>query len=391
MMPKTILVFNGGGLSPALNSLLYGVIKEAQSRQWKIWGGLMGWASLLEDGVLIDLTNFDIEKIKDAGGTFLRSSRTNPLKVPNGLGQIKEKIKKHNIQAMAVIGGDDTLGTAYLLYDQLDIPIVGIPKTIDNDLSETYWTPGFPSAAFNFADFVRRVKIHAAYTLSRIFIVEAPGFKSGWLTACGAYGLADVILPPEKMVSSQRVVERVAESYFKNGNYAVVAISQYARFDKPIIGMADDQNDQYHDQTGRNYFIGLSFTDFLKSELRLDVRSLHPGNYIESADPIKIDRDYANLLGQKAVSVLEEGKTGLAVCLKRPDKIKLDLQIETCSLEDMVGRGRYHFLPEIKFDFENFQVKPEFFNYMEPILGKNPASIKDTYLELQKEINELIK
>jgi len=384
MAEKTILVFTGGGLCPALNSILLGVISKAQTNKFKILGGLHGWASLLENGKIIDLTNFNVEKIKDIGGTFLRSSRTNPLKVPNGLDQIKESIKNNNIDAIVAIGGDDTLGTAHILSNQLGIPIVGIPKTIDNDLSQTYWTPGFPSAAHYFADFVRGIKEHAAYTLSRIFVIEAPGFKSGWLAASGAYGMADLILPPEEIINCRHVVEKLEEAYLKNGNYAVVVISQYAKFDIPIVGRSDEQSDQY--DTARNIFIGLSFTDFLKNELKMDVRSLHPGNYLESVKPIEVDKKLSILLGEKAIEEITKGTAGVAICLKRDNGDSTNIEVTTCTLESMAGKGNYNFLQPEMFDFENFKVTQKFFDYLEPALGKNPTLEKNEYLELQKEI-----
>lgn len=384
MAEKTILVFTGGGLCPALNSILSGVISRGQSSGFKILGGLHGWASLLENGKVIDLTNFNVEKIKNIGGTFLRSSRTNPLKVPNGQEQIKDAIKKYGIDAIIAIGGDDTLGTAHILSSQLEIPIIGIPKTIDNDLSETYWTPGYPSAAHYFADFVRSIKEHAAYTLSRVFVIEAPGFKSGWLAASGAYGMADIILPPEEIINCRHVIEKLEEAYLKNGNYAVVVISQYARFDIPIVGRSDEQSDQY--DTARNIFIGLSFTDFLKSELKMDIRSLHPGNYLESVRPIEIDKKLSILLGEKAVDEITKGTTGMAICLKRADWNNSNIEVTTCSLEAMAGKGNYNFLQPDMFDFENFKVTQKFFDYLEPALGKNPALENNEYLELQKEI-----
>ncbi|MBI5732305.1 MAG: 6-phosphofructokinase [Candidatus Magasanikbacteria bacterium] len=382
-MAKTLLVLTGGGLSPACNSLLFGVINEAQKNNWKILGGLFGWRSLLEEGQNIDLSDFDATLIRNKGGTFLRSSRINPFKIANGVEQIKQNFKKQGVDALVVIGGDDTLGAAHLLSKNEDIQIIGLPKTIDNDLSETYWTPGYPSAAWYFADFVKKIKMHAAYALSRIFIVEVPGFKSGWLAASGAYGLANVILTPEKPINCRWALETIAETYLKNGGYAVVVVSQYAKFDEPIIGLADEQDDQYNND--RRFFIGLSFTDFLKKELKLDVRSLHPGNFLEAVDPIEIDKKLSEEMGAKAVQLIVEGRNSLAVSLKRPDYAKNDIEVSFCTLEKMAGCGQFHFLSEKMFDFENFTVTDKFFDYLEPVFGPRPK-LNEPYLELQKRI-----
>jgi len=382
MKKKRILIFTGGGLSPALNSLLYGVIKSAQEKNLEIMGGLFGWACLLNNNKIIDLTDFQAETIKNIGGTFLRSSRTNPFKVADGIKQIKTNLVKNKIDAIVAIGGDDTLGTAYLLGKEEGIPIIGVPKTIDNDLSETYWTPGFPSAASYLADYTWRIKNHAAYALSRIFIIESPGYKSGWLAAAGGLGGADVTLPPEKIINCQNVLEKIQKSYEKNGNYATVIISQYAKFDEPIAGIDDNQNDQYN--ADRKTFIGLSFTEYLKKKLKKDVRSLHPANYLEAVDPTELDRDFSEKMGREAIELLAREKYNSAVCLNRPDWTKKEIEVCRRPLENMVGRGKYRFLDEEMFDFENFIAKEKLKQYLDPIFGIERST--DEYDRLQKRI-----
>ena len=185
MTKKTILVFNGGGLAPALNPTLYGVITKAKKQGFKILGGMYGWASLLDNGRIVDLTKLNIEPIKNIGGTFLRSSRTNPFNVKDGVTQLKDKIKEHKIDYLVAIGGNDTMGAAERLFREENLPIIGIPKTIDNDLPETYFTPGFPSAAFYFSSYVKEIREDAAYALSRIYIIEAKCISTA--NVCGLW------------------------------------------------------------------------------------------------------------------------------------------------------------------------------------------------------------
>src|SRR3989338_5779867 len=180
MNKKTVLIFTGGGLAPALNPTLYGAITRARKEGFRILGGLYGWACLGANGKTIDLTKIDLEIIKKNGGTFLRSSPTHPFNSKNGLAELKKRIKKLKIDYIIAIGGDDTLGAAYKLHQQSIIPIDGAPKIIDNDLPETYWSPGFPSAAYYFSQFVKEIREDAAYALSRFFIVEALTAKAGW-------------------------------------------------------------------------------------------------------------------------------------------------------------------------------------------------------------------
>ncbi|MCX6778711.1 MAG: hypothetical protein NTU97_00560, partial [Candidatus Magasanikbacteria bacterium] len=132
----------------------------------------------------------------------------------------------------------------------------------------------------------------------------------------------------------------------------------------------------------------LSFTDFLKKELKIDIRSLHPGNYLEAVDPIPLDRDLSVALGKKAVDLVEAEQFNLAVCVKRDDWTKTEVQVGTATLENMVGKGRYKFLEEDMFDFEKFQVKQKFLDYLAPVFPNYPDNQVKEYLALQEKITK---
>src|SRR3989338_694497 len=162
----TILTFTGGGIAPALNPTLYGIVTEAKKRGIRVLGGIRGWASLLEGGQIVDLTDIDPAPLSNQGGTLLRSSRTNPFKREGNREQIEKTLRAQGIDAIIAIGGDDTLGAAHRVHKEWNFPIVGIPKTVDNDLDGTYWTPGFPSAAQFTAQQTYDIKTHGAYARS---------------------------------------------------------------------------------------------------------------------------------------------------------------------------------------------------------------------------------
>lgn len=392
-----ILVFTGGGLSPALNSLLYGVIIAAQKNEWQIWGGAHGWRSLLEDNLLIDLTDFDAEKIKNQTGNLLRSSRVNPFKVGGGVAQIKKKIQEQNFDAVVAIGGDDTLGAAQKLAQEEGLPIVGLPKTIDNDLSGTYWTPGYPSAAATFADYLKKIKMHAAYNLSRIFVVEALGYDAGWLAAAGIYGLADVIVPAERETDWPKFLELTKKRYRANGNYALVVVAQHARFstksglrphpsELPLIeGLTDNQADQFGAK--RTFFVCTALADAVKKELNIETRALYPGNYLEAADILPLEYRLSVEMGQKAVDLIKDKKIGFAAVLVRPDPKSLDIAVTECDLAKMTGENNYRRLPDEFFNFEELTVTQKYLDYMEPALGQMPA--QTIYEELQKQFAQI--
>jgi len=279
---KSIIVFTGGGLAPALNATLYGVISRAKAEKMKVLGGMNGWASMIGKSKIVDLTRININPIKYRGGTFLRSSRTNPLADKNGIKKVKATLKKYNIDYIVAIGGDDTLGAADNLFKKENISIVGIPKTIDNDLAGTYFTPGFPSAASKLIEIVKNLKRDASYALNRIFVVESLGHKAGWLASSSYYGGADVMIPPEKKNSLDKTLKIIKECYEKNKKSAVVVIGKEAKFDKKIAGLEDYQKDPQYKQE-RQLFISLALYQFIretlyKAEIRLkSMRILHTG------------------------------------------------------------------------------------------------------------------
>ncbi|MFH1598223.1 MAG: 6-phosphofructokinase [Patescibacteria group bacterium] len=383
MKKETILVFTGGGLAPALNPTLYGVIKEARKFGYRILGGMYGWASLSKNGRIIDLTKLNVESIKKRGGTFLRSSRTNLYKVEGGLEQLKGKLKEQKIDHLIAIGGDDTLGAARKLYKNEKINIVGIPKTIDNDLSGTYWSPGFPSAAHYTAQYTKEVREDAAYSLSRIFIIEVLGRKSGWITASAYYGGSDVIIvPPERKVDIKNFLDKLVKRYAKNGNFAVVVISEEADFGKSVRGVWQDQKDSFGIR--RKSLTGVALRDIISSQTGIDTKVLIPGNYIQAGEPIKIDRDVAVKLGQRAVNLVNQKKFGRMSCVVKKGKA---IEVDDIDLAKVVGKNNLKVLDDSYFDFKNFRPKQKLLDYFEPILGKYQTPDPE-YYKLIAKINQ---
>ena len=387
MKKETILVFTGGGLAPALNPTLYGVIKEAKKYGYRILGGMYGWSCLTKNGKVIDLTNFNPDPLKFVGGTFLRSSRTNIMGLEDGVEVAKEKLKEYKVDHIVAIGGDDTLGAANRLFQEEKVNIVGLPKTVDNDLQATYWTPGFPTAAHATAQFCREIKIDAAYALSRIFIVEVLGRSSGWLAASGAYGYADLIVPPEKEVKLDDVLKYLAASYERNGNYATMVISEEANFGHAIKGIEQDQKDTF--KVKRKSFVALSLKQKIKENLGIDCKPLFPGNFVQTGKPLKIDADYAARLGKRAIDLIKKGKFGYMAAIDRPSYNSLKLQVKDVSLKVAVGQERL--LDDSFFDFKKFQVKKKFYDYMEPILGKFKPEQQDKYVKMISKLNKHVK
>lgn len=380
---KNILVFTGGGLSPSLNPTIYGVTKAAQERGWSVVGGLYGWNSLLRNGRQISLDKLDLEPLRDVGGTILRSSRTNPLAVEDGVTQVKEKIKELGVDAVIAIGGNDTLGAAAKLA-QAGVPIVGIPKTIDNDLAGTYYTPGFPSAAHYLANLVKEIKQDAAYALSRIFVIESLGMKAGWLAAAGVFGGADVIITPERKTNLKKTLSLLNERYIKNGNYAVVVVAQEAHFDEKLSGLKHNEIGEQYGHSRQN-FICLDLKERISEELNIPTKAIYPGNFLETGKPTPLDRDMSILLGKEAVNLVDKNIFGKMVAIERKDAKSLKLEVAVTELHNPDDKGNYKPFPDNFFDFESMLPSQEFMDYMAPLIDDTPRA-EDDYSRLLKTI-----
>lgn len=381
MKNKTILVFTGGGITSALNPTLYGILKEAKKYNIKVLGGLYGWRSILNNGKIIDISNINPETIKSRGGSFLRSSRINPLSEKNNIDEIKLNIKEKNIDAIIAIGGNDTLGAANKLFKEEKINIVGIPKTIDNDLSGTYCTPGFPSAAYYFSEFVKELKYDAAYSLSRIFIIESMGQDAGWLTASASYGGADIIIPPEKKVNFKKVVKVLMDKYEKNGNYAVLVVGEKAQFDKDIKSFDYTQNDDY--KVKRKNYISISLQEEIKKEMgNVTVKAIYPGNYVQTGPSSKIDFDISVKLGKEAIKLIRQKDFGkMATIVRKKDKLEV-------SNIELSKTTKYKGLENKYFNWNTFEVTKEYLDYMKPILGKYKDFRSEPYYKILKKVNK---
>ena len=212
-------VLTGGGDCPGLNAVIRAVVRKGSFHYDDAFVGFMeGWRGLLEDKT----TQLDLETvggILPRGGTILRTSRTNPAKRPDGLQRCAENLKAHACDALIAIGGDDTLSVAKKLFDN-GVKVVGVPKTIDNDLSGTDFTFGFDTAVNVATEAIDRVHT-TAEAHNRVIVVEVMGRDSGWIaTYSGIAGGADVILIPEVPFDIDEVAELIRQRHSR-GRYSV--------------------------------------------------------------------------------------------------------------------------------------------------------------------------
>ena len=203
-------MLTGGGDCPGLNAVIRAVVRKGTFHyEDEFLGFVEGWRGLLEDKTM-DLGLSSVGGILPRGGTILRTSRTNPAKTPDGLKRCVDNLKKHGCEALIAIGGDDTLSVAQKLF-ALDVKVVGVPKTIDNDLSGTDFTFGFDTAVNIATEAIDRVHT-TAEAHNRVIVVEVMGRDSGWIaTYSGIAGGADVILIPEVPFDIEQVAELIRQ------------------------------------------------------------------------------------------------------------------------------------------------------------------------------------
>lgn len=378
---KTVLVFTGGGLAPALNATLYGVVTEARKHDWRVLGGMFGWACLDLGGRVVDLTRMDIEPLKSVGGTVLRSSRTDPAAIPGGISTLKQRLRTFGVDYLVPIGGNDTLGAAAKLA-QAGIPIVGVPKTVDNDIPGTHWSPGFPSAAYYMARYCKEIRQDAAYALSRVYVVEIQGQSAGWLVASASLGGADVILPPEQELDPALVLGLIEKRYRGNGAFATVAVAQYANLGPRVTGTPDDQRDGYG--ANRREFIGLALRREIKRALGIDAKFVAPGNYAQTGPPVAIDRKLATILGRHAISLLARGHVGYMASIAHREGRFVVTHIP---LSD-VNWSELKVLDSYYFDFQNLTVTSKYTTYLTSILGSFRDATDTAYTSLVRTLNK---
>ena len=219
-------VLTGGGDCPGLNAVIRAIVRRGNQLGHEFFGYRYGWAGVLAgDGA--ELTAEATRGILHRGGTILGTSRTNPYKEENGLERVQASLAKHNLDGLIPIGGEDTLGVAGRLSED-GIDVVGVPKTIDNDLAGTDFTFGFQTAVQIATDAIDRLHT-TAESHNRVIVVEVMGRTAGWI-ACysGMAGGADVILVPERPFDIEEVCERVRHRHESGHSFSIVVVAEGA-------------------------------------------------------------------------------------------------------------------------------------------------------------------
>jgi 6-phosphofructokinase 1 len=320
-------VLTGGGDCPGLNAVIRAVARRSWSRGDEVVGVREGWRGMVEQ-LFQPLGPREVSGILPRGGTIIGTTRTNPYNVDGGVEGVKRSFAE--LDALVAIGGEDTLGVASRLYDELGAPVVGVPKTIDNDLSGTDFTFGFDTAVAICTEAIDRLHT-TAESHNRVMVVEVMGRHAGWIAVhSGIAGGADVILIPERPVDLDEVTRELQRRHSSGKNFSIVVVSEGCE-----LPGAEDQGEV--DQFGHKLLAKRGVGDRLGAEIEdrtgFETRVTVLGHVQRGGSPTAYDRILATRFGLKAADLVAAGEFGQMASLRGSDVVSVSLREATAELK----------------------------------------------------------
>ncbi|MEE4424037.1 MULTISPECIES: 6-phosphofructokinase [Streptomyces] len=323
-------VLTGGGDCPGLNAVIRAIVRKGtQEYGYDFLGFRDGWRGPLEN----DTVPLDIPAVRGTlprGGTILGSSRTNPLKAEDGVRRIKETLAKQEVEALIAIGGEDTLGVATRLSGEFGVPCVGVPKTIDNDLSATDYTFGFDTAVGVATEAIDRLHTTAESHM-RVLVVEVMGRHAGWIALhSGLAGGANVILIPEQRFDVDQVCGWI-QSRFKVRYAPIVVVAEGAMPKDGQMVLKDDSKDSFGHV--RLSGVGEWLAKEIESRTGKEARTTVLGHTQRGGTPSAFDRWLATRFGLHAIEAVHDGDFGTMVALRGTDIVRVPISEATAKLK----------------------------------------------------------
>ena len=304
-------VLTGGGDAPGLNAAIRAVARRSFQLGHQLSGVKNGWAGCLEEGLIEELTPADVRGILPLGGTILGTSRTNPLKEKDGIERVIAALKHNGVDALVAIGGDDTLSVAAALHTA-GFQTVGVPKTIDNDLSVTEFCIGFDTAVGVVTEALDRLHTTAS-AHHRVMVVEVMGRDTGWVGLLGGLaGGADLIIIPE---FPSTLAEVVGHLYRRRGDgklFSIIVVAEGAKIpdlEQELAGQSE--KDAFGHVRLSKRGIGDLLAGSVERETGFETRVTVLGHLQRGGSPSPTDRLWATRLGVAAVELIENGKSGV--------------------------------------------------------------------------------
>jgi ATP-dependent phosphofructokinase / diphosphate-dependent phosphofructokinase len=305
-------VLTGGGDCPGLNAVIRAIVKKATKSGDSVYGIKNGWQGLVK-GLVEPLTDFSVSGILPKGGTILGTSRTNPFKDAESSERCLNNLKRFGLDALVAIGGEDTLGVARRFYE-LGVAVVGVPKTIDNDLAGTDQTFGFDTAVNVVTEAIDRLH-STAESHHRIMVVEVMGRDSGWIAAAAAIaGGADYCIVPEKPFHIDEICTSLKRRKERGKDFSIVVVAEGAKPAEGSVVTQDASVDQFgHVRLGG---IGNILAKEIEKRTGIETRVTILGHIQRGGTPSSFDRIIATRFGLRAVDLVHEKRWGRMVSLQ---------------------------------------------------------------------------
>jgi 6-phosphofructokinase 1 len=328
-MAKSVGILTGGGDCPGLNAVIRAVVRRADAEGWQAVGVREGWRGLVEP-IFDDLGPAQVSGILPRGGTIVGTSRTNPFKLEGAVERVLQNFRDRELEALVAIGGEDTLGVAARLYAEHRLPVVGVPKTIDNDLSGTDYTFGFDTAVSIATEAIDRLHT-TAESHNRVMVVEVMGRHTGWIAVMsGIAGGADVILVPEIPVDFEEVAESIRKRHARGKNFSIVVVSEGCE----LPGLADaEERDQFGHVTLSKRGVGDALGREIEQRTGYETRVTVLGHIQRGGSPTSRDRVLATRFGLKAADLALAGEFGQMAALHGDDVVAVPLAEATAELK----------------------------------------------------------
>ena len=327
MAKKTIGILTGGGDCPGLNAVIRAVVRKGiTAYRYRFRGILKGWKGMMEcDWEPLGLE--EISGILPKGGTILGTSRTNPFKEEDGGEIVVDNMRRMKLAALVAIGGEDTLGVANKLAN-MSVPVVGVPKTIDNDLNGTDYTFGFDTAVNIVTEAIDRIHT-TAESHDRVMVIEVMGRHSGWIALhAGLAGGADMILIPEQKYTIQEIVSTIRKRHERGKDFSIVVVAEGAQ----LVSEEGEENKYVVSKGGLDEFghvklggIGQLVAHAVEEGTSYETRVTVLGHLQRGGTPTAFDRVLGTRFGIAAIDLVHAGDFGKMVSLQGNEIVAIPL------------------------------------------------------------------
>jgi ATP-dependent phosphofructokinase / diphosphate-dependent phosphofructokinase len=331
---RRIGILTGGGDCPGLNAVIRAVARRSFDRGYEVVAVHDGWRGLV-DGHTTALTARDISGLLPRGGTILGTSRTNPYQVEDGVPRVRRNFAEAGLDALVAIGGEDTLGVAARLFGEEQFPVVGVPKTIDNDLSGTDYTFGFDTAVSICTEAIDRLHT-TAESHNRVMVVEVMGRHTGWIAVMsGIAGGADVILIPEQPITVERACAELRKRHERGKSFSIVVVSEGYKLTFESGEQREVTQQAELDQFGhvRLGGVGEQLAQEIEANTGFETRVTVLGHVQRGGSPTARDRVLATRYGLKAADLVHEGRYGQMAALHGDAIVDIPLAEATAELK----------------------------------------------------------